>query len=150
MSSFGTTTVPMNGVVLLWKSTRSMLELILKTIRVFADCLQISAFEICLCASHHFIMGARSNLSPDKRALIVTLSEAGFFKRWTAADLRYNQAAVGDAIRRFREMCSDNDRPHSRRPPAQDRFLALIACRHRFRTTPLLKGQWRHTLRLVR
>ena len=40
-------------------------------------------------------MGARSNLSPEKRAQIVALSEAGFYKRRIAADLQYNQASVG-------------------------------------------------------
>ena len=47
-------------------------------------------------------MSARSDLSLDKRAHFVALSDAVFSKRRIAGDFRYNQADVGDAIRRFR------------------------------------------------
>ena len=76
-------------------------------------------------------MSARSNLPLGKRAQIDPLSEAVFSKCRIDGDLCYNQAAVGDAIRRFRQMGSNKDQPNSERPPcstpAQDRFIALIA-----------------------
>ena len=68
-------------------------------------------------------MGARFNLSPKQRTQIVSLSEAAYYQRRIAADLHCNQAAVGDAIRRFYETGSD-----------KDRFLAS------FSDCPLVKG----------
>ena len=117
---------------------------------MLAACKYTNDFETCINANHHFIMGVRSKLSPEKGAQIVAFREAGFSKRRIAADLRYNQPAIRDAILRFRETGFNKDRPHWGGPPcstpAQDRFLASIACRNRFRTPHLLKGHWQHAL----
>ena len=63
-----------------------------------------------------------------------------------AVDLCCIKTLVGDAIPRFRETGSYKDRTHSGwtpcSTPGQDRFLALIAHRNRFKTTLLLKGQY--------
>ena len=44
-----------------------------------------SAFEICLCENHHFVMGIRSNLPSEKSAQIVTLCEVVFSEDRIAA-----------------------------------------------------------------
>ena len=63
-----------------------------------------------------------------------------------AVDLCCIKAVVGDVFTRFRETGSHKDRTHFGWPPcstpAQDRFLALIAHKNKFRTARLLKGQW--------
>ena len=69
-------------------------------------------------------MGARSKLSAEKRAQIVALSEAGFYKRRIGADLQYNQAVVGDAIRRSVK----------RAPTRTDPILDGLLVRHQPRT----------------
>ena len=72
-----------------------------------------TAFETCLCPNNHFTICAGFKLSSDKRSQLIVLSETGFSRLSIAADLRYNQPALGDAIRRFRETDSNKDRPHS-------------------------------------
>ena len=116
-----------------------------------ADCLQIHQRlrkrSLCKPSFYH---GCSFDLSPEKGALIITLSEVGVSQRTIATDLSCNQAAVRDVIRHFREAGSKKDRFRFGRPPCstptQDRFIALTVCRNHFRTAPFLKGQWQHPL----
>ena len=91
-------------------------------------------------------MGVRFNLSAEKRTKIVELSEVGFSQRRIYVEMRCNEVAKGDVIRRLGEMGSNKERPHSGRPtcstPAQERFMALMACRNCFGIAPLLTEQW--------
>ena len=95
-------------------------------------------------------MGTGRNLTPEKRASIVALREAGFTQRTIAHRVNCSRSTVAKNVEQFRQMGSNKDRPRSGRPrsssPAQDRFLGLISRRNRFWTAPLLKAQWQNAL----
>ena len=61
-------------------------------------------------------MGRAANLSSEKRAQIVELSESGFSQRRIAHQLKCSQNAVSLAVRRYQQTGSNTDRPRSGRP----------------------------------
>ena len=80
-------------------------------------------------------MGRAANLSSEKCAQIVALSESGFSQRRITHQLKCSQNAVPLAVRRYRQTGSNTDRPHSGRPcvskACEVAYIALIARRQR-------------------
>ena len=95
-------------------------------------------------------MGKVANLSVEKRAQIVALWNAAFSKREIGCRLTCSDYAVRQAIRRYEETGSNQDRPRSGRPRVSsardDAYLALLARRRRKVTARTLHGDWQMTV----
>lgn len=98
-------------------------------------------------------MGRAANLSKEKRAQAVALSEAGRSQRQIAVQLSCSKTAVRNAIHRHGETGSYADRPGRGRPlistRRQNRSLVRVAKREHHTTAPRLQAEWQQNYGVV-